>query len=118
MGSRPAAHVDCLGFAQVSHQTEAVERQADLCCNPLPFLAVCRSTSGTVGLDTSAAFASATGGAALRFLFGRIHFGIRLGVEDFHFPDFPHVCIGEHVAWQHQMALPRLHQIIDLGAWG
>ena len=114
MGSRPAAHVDCLGFAQVLHLTEAVERQADLCCNPLAFhkflirlkrlsdrltcaenlflsLAVCRSTSGTVGLDTSAAFASATGGAALRFLFGRIHFCVYRGVEDFHFPWLRHM---------------------------
>ena len=37
MGSRPAARVYCLGFAQVYHQTAAVERQADLCCNPLVF---------------------------------------------------------------------------------
>ena len=70
-----------------------------------------------MSLDTSAAFASVTGGAALRFLFEGL--GVLRGVEDLQCSG--RRCgpaIGKHVAREHQVAIPGLHQVVHLGTWG
>ena len=68
-----------------------------------------------LGLDTSAAFTSATGGAARRFLFT---LAIRCGVKTLHRSRRGrHPRVGKPVAREEQVALPRLLQVILFGAW-
>ena len=57
-----------------------------------------------MSLDTSAAFANDTGGAAPSFLFEGL--GVRRGVEHLHCPGGPCVIvIGKDVAREHQMTV-------------